>query len=50
MSSPFTDTSTTATPPARKKRDRTHWLYVAVIVAVVAGVVLGLVAPAAAKR
>ena len=49
MSSPFTDTSTTAPPPARKKRDRTHWLYVAVIVAVVAGVVLGLVAPAAAK-
>ena len=49
MSSPFTGTSTTAPPPARKKRDRTHWLYVAVIVAVVAGVVLGLVAPAAAK-
>ena len=48
MSSPTT--GATATPaPARKKRDRTHWLYIAVIVAVVAGVVLGLVAPAAAK-
>ncbi len=31
------------TPPA--KRDRTHWLYIAVIVAVVAGVVVGLVLP-----
>ncbi|CAM3435586.1 cation:dicarboxylate symporter family transporter [Isoptericola cucumis] len=28
-------------------RDRTHWLYIAVIVAVVAGAVLGLAAPAA---
>ncbi|MGC5258381.1 cation:dicarboxylate symporter family transporter [Gordonia sp. DT218] len=35
--------------PALKKRDRTHWLYIAVIVAVVAGVVVGLVAPQAGK-
>ena len=48
MSSPTTDATITPSP-TRKKRDRTHWLYVAVIVAVVAGVVLGLVAPAAAK-
>ncbi|MFS0794968.1 cation:dicarboxylate symporter family transporter [Microbacterium sp. 1P10AE] len=29
----------------RKKIDRNHWLYIAVIVAVVAGIVVGLVAP-----
>ena len=28
-----------------KKRDRTHWLYIAVIVAVIGGIVVGLVAP-----
>ncbi|MDT5323945.1 MAG: aerobic C4-dicarboxylate transport protein [Mycobacterium sp.] len=37
----------TAAPPAR--RDRTHWLYIAVIVAVVAGVVVGLLAPEVGK-
>ncbi|MGV0397559.1 cation:dicarboxylate symporter family transporter [Corynebacterium suicordis] len=31
------------------KKDRTHWLYIAVIIAVVAGVVLGLVSPEFAK-
>ncbi|WP_308297499.1 cation:dicarboxylate symporter family transporter [Tsukamurella paurometabola] len=30
---------------AQGKRDRTHWLYIAVIIAVVAGVIVGLVAP-----
>ncbi len=30
---------------AGQRRDRTHWLYVAVIVAVVAGVAVGLIAP-----
>lgn len=30
---------------SRRSRDRTHWLYVGVIVAVVAGVVVGLLAP-----
>jgi aerobic C4-dicarboxylate transport protein len=39
------DRSTAAQPPAPKKRDRTHWLYIAVIIAVVAGVIVGLVAP-----
>ena len=34
-------------PPAR--RDRTHWLYIGVIVAVVAGAVLGLLAPGVGK-
>jgi aerobic C4-dicarboxylate transport protein len=33
----------------RAKRDRTHYLYIAVIVAVVAGVVVGLVAPGTGK-
>jgi len=33
------------TRTAGQRRDRTHWLYVAVIVAVVAGVVVGLIAP-----
>jgi len=37
-------TATEADQP-QKKRDRTHWLYIMVIVAVVAGIVVGLVAP-----
>lgn len=39
------------TPPEapRRKRDRTHWLYIAVIVAVVAGVAVGIVAPEVGK-
>ena len=28
----------------KKKRDRTHWLYIAVIIAVIAGIIVGLVA------
>ena len=32
-----------------KKRDRTHWLYLAVIAAVVGGVVVGLLAPGVGK-
>ena len=41
-------TSNAATAPAapKAKRDRTHYLYIAVIVAVVAGVTVGLVWPA----
>lgn len=35
--------------PAPARRDRTHWLYVAVILAVVAGVIVGLVAPGVGK-
>jgi Na+/H+-dicarboxylate symporter len=38
--SPTAEVVTTA-----PKRDRTHWLYVSVVVAVVAGIVVGLVAP-----
>src|SRR4051794_263164 len=36
--------STEQAPPA-KRRDRTHWLYLAVITAVVLGIVVGLVFP-----
>ena len=36
-------------PPPAKKRDRTHYLYIAVIVAVVLGVIVGLVAPGVGK-
>jgi aerobic C4-dicarboxylate transport protein len=36
-------------PPAAKRRDRTHWLYIAVIIAVVAGVAVGLLAPDVGK-
>ena len=37
-------------PPAPpRRRDRTHWLYIAVIVAVVAGVAVGLLAPEVGK-
>ena len=39
MASPGTDTA------PRQKRDKTHWLYISVIVAVVAGIVVGLVFP-----
>ena len=31
--------------PAPKKRDRTHWLYIAVIIAVVLGIIVGFAAP-----
>ncbi|KMO72129.1 C4-dicarboxylate transporter DctA [Mycolicibacterium chubuense] len=41
----MTATEAEQSKPEKKKRDRTHWLYIMVIVAVVAGVVVGLVAP-----
>ncbi|WP_187584035.1 cation:dicarboxylase symporter family transporter [Gordonia sp. OPL2] len=41
--------STAEIPETPKKRDRTHWLYIAVIIAVVAGVVVGLVSPQLGK-
>jgi aerobic C4-dicarboxylate transport protein len=41
------DPPTPPSPP--KKRDKTHWLYIAVIVAVVGGVIVGLVAPGVGK-
>ena len=33
-----------------KRRDRTHWLYLAVIAAVVGGVIVGLLAPSVGKE
>ncbi|TRW88744.1 cation:dicarboxylase symporter family transporter [Mycolicibacterium sp. 018/SC-01/001] len=39
------DSTPDTTQKPEKKRDRTHWLYILVIVAVVAGIVVGLVAP-----
>ncbi|KGI69539.1 cation:dicarboxylase symporter family transporter [Mycolicibacterium rufum] len=36
-------------PDAPKRRDRTHWLYIAVIVAVLAGVGVGILAPEVGK-
>ena len=36
-------------PAPPKRRDRTHWLYLAVIAAVVGGVVVGLLAPTVGK-
>ncbi len=47
MSDQLDTSSPPDSPPA--KRDRTHWLYLAVIVAVVAGVAVGLVAPGVGK-
>ncbi|OFJ55094.1 cation:dicarboxylate symporter family transporter [Mycolicibacterium grossiae] len=38
-----------APPDPPRKKDRTHWLYIGVIVAVVAGVVVGLLAPEVGK-
>src|SRR5512146_1945588 len=39
----------TLTPAPRVRRDRTHYLYIAVVIAVVGGIVLGLAAPDLAK-
>ena len=36
-------------PPPPRRRDRTHWLYIAVIVAVFAGVAVGILAPEVGK-
>ena len=49
----MSDPTTTQGPPAsaapEKKKDRTHWLYIAVIIAVVLGVAIGLIAPDVGK-
>jgi aerobic C4-dicarboxylate transport protein len=45
MSATDADAEPDRAPEKTAKRDRTHWLYIMVIVAVVAGVVVGLVAP-----
>lgn len=45
------DRSTVEGPPKQQpRRDRTHWLYVSVLVAVVAGVVLGLLDPSVGRK
>ena len=36
-------------PPAPPRRDRTHWLYIAVVVAVLVGIAVGLLAPEIGK-
>lgn len=40
---------TSAPPDKPAKKDRTHWLYIAVIVAVVAGVIVGMLSPDVGK-
>src|SRR6476646_2840676 len=35
--------------PPKQKRDRTHWLYILVIIGVVAGIIVGLVSPELGK-
>jgi len=47
-SSPDQRATVNGAPPA-KHRDRTHYLYIAVIGAVLAGIVVGLVAPGLGK-
>ncbi|WP_214369144.1 cation:dicarboxylate symporter family transporter [Pseudonocardia sp. H11422] len=42
-------TTTTGVEPPTRRRDRTHYLYIAVILAVVAGVAVGLLAPEVGK-
>ncbi|NYI70664.1 aerobic C4-dicarboxylate transport protein [Naumannella cuiyingiana] len=39
----------TSPAPVARRRDRTHWLYIAVIIAVLAGIVVGLAAPGVGK-
>ncbi|WP_167098276.1 cation:dicarboxylate symporter family transporter [Mycobacterium sp. DL592] len=38
------------TPSPKKHRDRTHWLYLAVIAAVIGGVIVGMLAPGVGKE
>ena len=39
------DSAASDAPQQAKKKDRTHWLYISVIAAVVLGAIIGLVAP-----
>ncbi|MGO1912527.1 MAG: cation:dicarboxylate symporter family transporter [Mycobacteriaceae bacterium] len=54
MTHPHTPRVTTATsgstPPKKKSSKASHWLYISVIIAVVAGVIFGVVAPDAAIK
>ncbi|WP_080796650.1 cation:dicarboxylate symporter family transporter [Corynebacterium pacaense] len=43
-------TARKGTPPPGAKKDRTHWLYIAVIIALIAGITVGLVAPDLGKE
>ena len=49
MADAYSTQPPTIVEPAQPRRDRTHWLYIMVIIAVVAGVILGLVNPDAGK-
>jgi aerobic C4-dicarboxylate transport protein len=49
MTTDLTRPTAADTPPPKPRRDRTHWLYLAVIAAVVGGVVVGLAAPSVGK-
>src|SRR4051794_31768089 len=53
MSTTRDTTATPGRPPAsapRPPRDRTHWLYVSVIIAMVAGIAVGFLFPEIAKE
>ncbi|MDT5095766.1 MAG: aerobic C4-dicarboxylate transport protein [Mycobacterium sp.] len=41
--------SASEAPPPKRRRDRTHWLYLAVIAAVIGGIAVGLLAPGLGK-
>jgi len=43
------DVPPAGSPPPKARRDRTHWLYLAVVAAVLAGVIVGLAAPSVGK-
>ncbi len=43
-------TGPTIVEPTKPHRDRTHWLYIGVIIAVIAGIIVGLVAPGPATE
>ncbi|CFH02077.1 C4-dicarboxylate-transporter [Mycobacterium tuberculosis] len=49
MTAPLDRAPVTDLPANNKGRDRTHWLYLAVIFAVIAGVIVGLTAPSTGK-
>lgn len=49
MTAPLDRAPVTDLPANNKGRDRTHWLYLAVIFAVIAGVIVGLTAPLTGK-
>lgn len=49
MSHAYTDPGPTIVEPAKPRRDRTHWLYIMVIAAVLLGIFVGLVFPSFGK-